>query len=73
MNYDENFWRALAVIAQELAAREYHFARHYDGHLGRVFQRVAYQTHQIAMVRLGLAAEDRSMIDHSTGGTSYDH
>jgi len=59
MNYGEQYWRTLAIEAQEQAAREYHFSRHYDGHTGRAFQNIAYETHQKAMARLGLAEKER--------------
>lgn len=59
MTYNEQYWRAKAIEAQEQAAREYHFSRHYDGHIGRAFQNIAYETHLKAMARLGWAEVER--------------
>jgi hypothetical protein len=61
MNYDEQYWRALAIEAQEQAAVEYHLSRHYGGHIGRSFQGAAYETHLKAMARLGLAEKERTI------------
>lgn len=63
MTYDEQYWRAKAIEAQEQAAVEYHLSRHYGGHIGRSFQGAAYETHQKAMTRLGLAEQERKALN----------
>lgn len=62
MNYDEQYWRALAIEAQDQSAIEYHLSRHYGGHIGRSFQGAAYETHLKAMARLGLAEKERKAL-----------
>lgn len=66
MNYDEQYWRRLAVQAQEQAAHEYKLSRHYAGQMGRVYQGIAYETHQKAMARMHLAEVERypSVLHH---------
>lgn len=61
MNYDEEYWRAKAIEAQQIAAYYYRAARTGGTpSVTRAFQTEAYDAHLKALARLGWAEVERN-------------